>query len=249
MGNGRLVRAIGRVKAVFRFAKDPAKQMECWFYVLKQLASPLIMGFPFLRKTETLTKNRHRLQESHSWLPEIPSLKLISSSSPAKRRLHCLVDGWEECVNADSGSDLDFMSEYYARSHHHYIDESVRRKIELGDRSVAYTIGQTVATITLDDNTRWERRFNVLAGLTSNVVLSDESLELMEIWTHHESSFMDVSVDQARSLELNILVYLGEVVNSISRFFNRRSKRREENNFTLCKPIRSCLLYCDIINI
>lgn len=65
MGNGRLVRAVGRMKAFCNFAKEPGKQMECWFYVLKRLASPMIMGEPFLRETETMTKNRHRLQESH----------------------------------------------------------------------------------------------------------------------------------------------------------------------------------------
>ena len=209
--------------------------MECSFYVLKQLASPLIMGFPFLRKTETLTRNRHRLQESHQWLPPVPGLKLISSSNLVKRRLHCAVDGREEYVNADSGADLDFMSDEYARSHHYDIDARIKRRIEMGDRSIAETIGQTSATITLDDGTEWKRVFDVLPDLTSNIVLSDESLETMEIWTRHEASFIDIFIDQARNLELNILVYLGEVEKFLSRLLRRQRRRRQDDDHALCK--------------
>ena len=246
LGNGRLVRAVGTVKALCTFAKEPGKQMECSFYVLKQLASPLIMGFPFLRKTETLTRNRHRLQDSHRWLPPVPGLRLMSSSNLVKRRLHCTVDGREEYVNADSGADLDFMSNGYARSHHYNIDSGVKKRVEMGDRSVAETIGQTSATITLDDGTEWNRVFDVLPNLTSGIVLSDESLETMEIWTRYEASFIDIFTDQARNLELNILVYLGEVAKSVSRLIKRQQRRRQNDDHALCKHTSHQLLLANL---
>lgn len=236
MGNGRLVQAAGRVKALCTFATEPGANMECSFYVLKQLASPLIMGFPFLRKTETLSKYVNRLQEIDQQLPLVPSLKLISSASSVKRRLHCSVDGRQEYVNTDSGADLDFVSEKYARFHRYHIDARVKRNIEMGDRSIAQTIGQISAAIILDDDTRWNRTFNVLPGLTSDVVLSDESLEMMEIWTRHEASFIDVPTDQVRHLELNILVYLGEVAHSIARLF-RGQRNKQDTNFPMSKQI------------
>ena len=146
------------------------------------------------------------------------------------------MNGREEYMNADSGADLDFMSEEYAHSHCYHVDKTVRRKIEMGDKSIAYTIGQTVATITLDNEAQWDRKLDILPHLTSDIVLSNDSLEVMNIWTRHEDSFIDIFIGQARSLELNILIYLGEVANSISQFFKRRRGKDEESNYMLCKP-------------
>ena len=157
----------------------------------------------------------------------------MSSSNLVKRRLHCTVDGREEDVNADSGADLDFMSYEYARSHHYDVDAGVKKRIEMGDRSTADTIGQTSATITLHDGTVWKRVFNVLPDLTSDIVLSDESLETMEIWTRHEASFIDIFTDQARNLELNILVYLGEVAKSVSCLLRLQRRRRQDEDHAL----------------
>ena len=35
MANGKVVRAIGRAKALCAFAKEPCSRMKCWFYVFK----------------------------------------------------------------------------------------------------------------------------------------------------------------------------------------------------------------------
>ena len=66
MGNGKFVRAIGRARALCAFTKKSCSRMKCWFYLFKDLASPLIMGAQFLKTTETMPKYVDRLEDCTS---------------------------------------------------------------------------------------------------------------------------------------------------------------------------------------
>ena len=212
MGNGKVVRAIGRARALCAFAKEPCSRMKCWFYVFKDLASPLIMGAQFLKTTETMSKYVDRLEDCASWGPIIPNVNLIGSTEQSKRRLAAFIDGRYTHVNADSGSHLDLMSSTYVKMHGYRIDRRTecRKRVRLADNTVAETIGQTSATITLQDGSSYSKLFDILPQLTSEVLLGETTLEEIGAFTAHENSFVDVFADE-RFLELSVLGYLGKV--------------------------------------
>lgn len=59
---GELFQSVGEALAQVSFPGE--SHQECRFVVLSTCATPLIMGDPFLRMTETLTKFRHRLKKA-----------------------------------------------------------------------------------------------------------------------------------------------------------------------------------------
>ena len=77
MGNGKIVKALGRVKAVCAFAKEGQTKIKCTFYVFDELASPLIMGSRFLERTKTLSDHVHRLEDCMPNPGILPMVNLI----------------------------------------------------------------------------------------------------------------------------------------------------------------------------
>ena len=112
LGNGKVIKALGRVRVEYAFAVDPQVQISCIFYVFHSLITPLIMGMCFLSQTETLSKHRHRLRP-RPFIPRGP-LQLCSINNP-RRRLYCVVEGDPMLANADTGSEVDLISLNYAR--------------------------------------------------------------------------------------------------------------------------------------
>ena len=107
MGDGKVIRALGKVITECAFAKEPNLRLRCIFYVLQCLITPLIMGMSFLDETQTLSKNRHRLQP-RSYLPGAV-MDFCGLDSP-KRRLFCIAESQPMLVNADTGSEVDLIS-------------------------------------------------------------------------------------------------------------------------------------------
>ena len=77
MGTGKVRRAIGRVRTWYAFAKKSGTKMKCLFYVLPELASPLIMGLQFLRDTKTMSHFNHRLEDQFPCTLSMPTVNLI----------------------------------------------------------------------------------------------------------------------------------------------------------------------------
>ena len=212
MGNGKIVKALGRVRAVCAFAKEAQTKMKCWFYVFDELASPLIMGSRFLEKTKTLSDHVHRLEGCIPNPGILPMVNLIGSTQQAKRRLTAHIDHRYTLINADSGSDLDLMSSTYVRAHGYHLDRRrrCRKRVRLADNTIAETIGQVKATLTLEDGIMYPKTFDVLPNLTSEVLLGQFTLEEIDAFKLHRSSFVDVFAGE-RHLELSVLGYLGKV--------------------------------------
>ena len=144
LADGKIMRAIGRVKAWCSFPEVPRERMKCWFYAFKKLASPLVMSQDFLERTETLSKYQNRLGD-YSWATTMPMLNLLGSTFQAKRRLSALVDGRQTYINADSGSRLDLMSPKYVKAHGYRIDRSWknRKRVQLADSSVVEQLARS----------------------------------------------------------------------------------------------------------
>ena len=228
MGTGKVRRAIGRVKAWCAFAKESGTKMKCWFYVLPKLASPLIMGSQFLRDTRTMSHFTHRLEDQPSCTPFAPMVNLISSTQQAKRRLVAFIDDRQTYINADSGSHLDLVSSAYTKKYGYKVDRrrECRKRIRLADATTAETIGQVKVELMLHDGSTYLKTFDVLPGLTSEVLIGEDTLAELKIFTEHESSFIDV-LGGERHFELSILSYLGRVNEFLVRKLNRSYRRSQ----------------------
>ena len=240
MGTGKVRRAIGRVRTWCAFAKESGTKMKCWFYVLPKLASPLIMGSQFLRDTKTMSHFTHRLEEQFPCTPSVSTVNLISSTQQAKRRLVAFIDDRQTYINADSGSHLDLMSSAYIKKYGYKLDRrrQCRKRVQLADATAAETIGQVKAELTLHDGSTYLKTFDVLPGLTSEVLIGEDTLAELKIFTEHESSFIDV-LEGERHFELSILSYLGCLNGFLVRKLNlsNRSSQAEyqcELSLDLC---------------
>ena len=65
MANGCFIRSIGRVTSRWRFKKGNAESYTISFYVFAKCCFDVVIGDPFLRATQTMCANEHRL----SWIP------------------------------------------------------------------------------------------------------------------------------------------------------------------------------------
>lgn len=229
LASGKIMRTVGRVHAWCTFAKEPATRLKCWFHVCSNLTDSLIMGSTFLAATKTLTQFKQRLQKRIFSSGSIPTVNLIDTTMKAQRRFACRVDGRLAYVNADSASDLDLVSSNYVKANKLHIDRrrEVRKRIKLADQTQAETIGQVKAMITIGDGSEnvYERVFDVLPGLTSEVLFGEDFLELIDAFCSHESSFVMIPTTKRHHCELNILENLGPVNNFLKNAIwgNRRS--------------------------
>ena len=227
MGNGKIVKALGRVRAVCAFAKEAQTKMKCWFYVFDELASPLIMGSHFLEKTKTLSDHVHRLEDCIPKPGIVPMVNLIGSTQHAKRRFTAYIDHRYTLINADSGSDLDLMSSTYVRAHGYRLDRRrrCRKRVRFADNTMAETIGQVQATLTLEDGSTYSKTFDILPKLTSDVLLGQFTLEEIKAFQLHRRSFVNVFAGE-RHLELSVLGYLGKVNEFLACKLRRVHRRR-----------------------
>lgn len=229
LGNGKVVRSVGKVKATCAFAKETHTRVKCWFYVLNNLAAPLIMGSEFLEKTKTMSTFTNRLENRLTDKKTMPMLNFIGFTHASKRRFAASIDGRQTHINADSGSDLDLMSSSYVRDHGYKIDRrwECRKRIQVADSSVVESIGQVRAKLTLADGSSHVKLFDVLPGLKSDVLLGEISLHEIEAFTVHESSFVEVFAGEHHS-ELFTLGYLGKVNEFLVRHLRRGKRDRTQ---------------------
>lgn len=150
VGNGDIVRSIGRVWITVGLLGSPLWQKKRRFYVLKNCPVPMVIGMKFLREAEILTRHRHLLESCPAEMSNISSLLWIGSP---RNRLRCTVDGRQLVATADTGSDLNLMSLACAEREGFRIDMCLeaRTQIAVGNGKVIDTLGQVyVSNLTLD---------------------------------------------------------------------------------------------------
>lgn len=249
MGTGKVRRAIGRVRAWCAFAKESGTKIKCWFHVLPKLASPLIMGSEFLRDTKTMSHFTHRLEDQLPCTPFAPIVNLISSTLQAKRRLVAFIDDRQTYINADSGSHLDLMSSAYVKKYGYKLDRrrECRKRLQLADGTAAETIGQVKAELTLHDGSTYLKTFDVLPDLMSEVLIGEDTLAELKIFTEHEGSFIDV-LGGERHFELSILSHLGCLNKFLVRKLNL-SNRRSQAEYQCELSLNLSLLFGTDVNL
>ncbi|MCJ1382291.1 hypothetical protein MMC17_005404 [Xylographa soralifera] len=241
--NQTTTRAVGRARVKLTFVKGSQRTTKCWLYVFYNLSPLLFIGRPLLESTQTLSHHRDRLQERPISDSLDPIVNLISLSSKSKRRIPLLITGQLAHVNADSMSDLDLMSNTYAKARGLPIDHSraARKRIRMVNGRKAETIGQTTQTVTLPDGTAFQRVFNILPGLSCNVLLGESALEAMELFQRFSARFVDVLTSE-RLLEVNGITSLGPVAQWLARAICRRKRASgEEQQPSLQKQVENDL--------
>jgi hypothetical protein len=108
---GESFRSLGQTTMEVSFPGDPLKKIRQTFTVVKNCAAALVMGDPFLRMTETLTKFRYRLKRVARTITQ--PLRVCYMDAP-HRQLSCSIDGHSVLANADTGSEIDLVSLEYA---------------------------------------------------------------------------------------------------------------------------------------
>ncbi|KAK7966035.1 uncharacterized protein PG986_000312 [Apiospora aurea] len=136
LGNGRSVRAVGRVYVNVEITRAAPSSLrprkrKVWFYVFEQCPVPIILGMPFLESEAIFTRNEHLLEACPKAYSDIDSLLWIGSP---RNQIRCSLNGRQAVATADTGSDINLMSLQYAKKNGHWIDDrpEVRRRLQFG---------------------------------------------------------------------------------------------------------------------
>lgn len=254
LANGMFMKVLGRIRVSCAFAKDStAGKTKCWFYVLNDLAVPMIMGSPFLERTKTLSAFTQRLEDRICSANSLPLVNLIGSSKRSKNRLVAFINGRHTHVYADTGSDRDLMSPSYVKEQGYKIDRrrECRSRVRLANNTVAETIGQVQVTLSLDnENTTGSIRvFEVLPGLPCEVLLGDPTLIETEAFTTHANAFVELCPGTEEPLRLYLITYIGKKLDKIWGYTFGRRRLGLRRNFPQPSAAKTRDdLYCDIIH-
>lgn len=181
---GSTVSSPGQVKARFQFAgEDEAHDILC--AILPNATRDLVLGNPFLKKTETLTRHAHRL------------IKVFSSSAGAlclnlAGGEHDFLRGWlhgRECLAVpDTGSDITAISRAFAAALGLKVHRKPRHRVWVRflDGSEARTDGLVRAS--------WQFRhgeeplqceFHVLGGLPVSAILGNGMIDEFGVFSRY----------------------------------------------------------------
>jgi hypothetical protein len=176
------------------------------------------MGMKFLDSTETLTKNKYRLQACA--VPAGP-LQCASINNP-KRRLRCYtlhgaIPSLEEpsadssaLANADTGSEIDLMSLNFCKRRKFVLRKVLPEEssVQFADGSLATLAGYVVVYVTFHGTEVGEkisRKIYVLEDLSCDLLLGEDFLEQTNAFETYKDSF---SIEDDNDLaQVNTIVW------------------------------------------
>ncbi|KAI1402247.1 hypothetical protein F4819DRAFT_455526 [Hypoxylon fuscum] len=250
MANGRAIRSVGIMITNCSFGTGtPCEELQCVFHVFSTLAVPLIMGLQFLELTETWTRHRDRLVEEATPTVQVP--RVCSVGGP-KKSLACDLDGYASLANVDTGSDLDFVSEAYARARGFHIEES-SILVMFADGSTGLTCGviRTAFAVRATGDVKGESLididFFVLAGLSSDVLIGQDTIEKLNIFTVYSDSFVP-SIPRSGEPDINIIRYIGKMERKLKKKLHKMRNHQAEVpgmsiRAAIFVPTNSCLTW------
>ncbi|RTE78048.1 hypothetical protein BHE90_007478 [Fusarium euwallaceae] len=232
MANGKLLRAIGRLRATWRFSTDPESSWDIIFLVLEDFIYDLVLGNEFLRASETMAQNKKRLSRIPRPLRAL-SVLYVNNLGPANQRLLGTMNG--ELVEAlpDSGSEPNLVSLEWAirQGWKDKIDGADVRLLQLADGSVERTMGSLAVTwkfqTPLGDGSLEEGitvLFHIYYGCVYDAILGEDVLTATDAFSKHQESFIDVDAPPGPS-GLNLVIWLQPKDNVKAK--NRRMSRPE----------------------
>ncbi|EXJ77375.1 hypothetical protein A1O3_09601 [Capronia epimyces CBS 606.96] len=195
LGNGKGVQSLGALEMEIRFAQQPDILLTCMFHVFESLIRPAIIGGVFLRLTETMTKHRERrLRERHAASASPLQVMHIGTS---RERFRCYVDSTLVNAHADTGSEMDLVSQklVHKSSQRSRVLEH-RLAVQFADASIGWISHQIFARFSADlqqPKTEWiGKLFYVPDELPCEILLGEETLDNLQAFDRESSFAMEI---------------------------------------------------------
>lgn len=200
LANKKLIHSPGMVEIPWTFEGEKTEYLlKCW--ILQESAHDLILGSPFLRATQTLTRYVLRIKYEVISLPKRMRLHLLGNES---QRLWGYLDNNYTAAFPDTGSDAMLISRAYAEKLALEIDTNTKNQVELGDRTVAWTSGIVRDVPWEVGETVIQCDFHVLDNLCVDVVLSNDYLFKFKIFSEYTEYLDDDGTEDDLSQLCNI---------------------------------------------
>jgi hypothetical protein len=255
MGNGSMAISLGMVRLKCAFAVDESCTTWQSFNVIDNLAVPVIMGKTFLDRTKTLTLHQHRLEAV--WMSAKTTFRAMYLNRP-RQLMRCYVNGKPVLANPDTGSEVDLMSPLYARQNALKIEalEEDEGWVQLADGSTAKLLGKTHVDLGFyDSGDRWatgrkshSRTFYLLDGLGTDVLLGEEILYDMHVFTEHKDSFVNLG-NCGASIEMNLITWFDKRTRQMSDALAVLSSPTSEQSKSPLLQRRDSLLRAATLNL
>ena len=192
--NGKTVRTKGLAFVHWTFKDKPDEHRMIGFHLLLDCAHNIILGNTFLAETETLTRNRHRVQVQtiHD-----QGIQRVNAAGSLNQRLIGSLDGKETLALPDTGSEVHIVSEAYARKRGFdiNIDQAHRKFLRFADGSVQETVGQIEAEWTFAEDggggASKTLTFDVLAGCPYEVIIGQALLFDDDVFATHVNCLVE----------------------------------------------------------
>lgn len=218
MANGRTVSAVGQVslKCAFKKGTPATGLIDCVFYVLQNLAVPMMMGIEFLNATGTLTMHRDRLIEHH--VPPMRAHRIYSVGRP-KMDMVCRGDNYVGCATADTGSEVDLVSLEFASSRAFNVEDSCI-ELEFADGSTGYATGVIKTSFSIGRVSDVEGfiprskettlKLFILDNLNADILVGADTIDYLNAFSRHKDCFVP-AIPRLGQSDLNIIRYIGSV--------------------------------------
>lgn len=180
-----------------------------YFLRISKVSGTYHHGMEFLEKTETLSKHRDRLVEEI--VPILQNFR-VQAVGQQKKSLVCRLDSHMGFANPDTGSDLDLVSYQYAKTR--FSIEPASEAVMFADGSIDHTCGVLRTSFTVGhvaDDSEFVARgktlslnFYVLDGLTSDILVGQDTLEALNVFAGHTASFIP-DIPRLGGSDINII--------------------------------------------
>ena len=181
------------------------------------------MGREFLEHTETLSRFPGRMKR---FMERASQFWRVFHLEKPRRMLKCSVNGKFCLVNADSGSEVDLISRQYALSRGYKISKLQKGKsrVQFANGEAVLLAGTVEVDLSIPGADRGTMTLHVLDGLTSDILLGDDTLERLQAFTCHQDAFVDVEVLHDH-FDLQYIVWYNAAENKIKHAFSKLLKR------------------------
>jgi hypothetical protein len=215
MANGKHLRTIGVIEAVWSFFPEAKETWELTFHIIEDFFYDAVLGNDFLMSTQTMSKHQHRL--SHIPVPmKALSVLFVNTLGRVNQRIKGFINDVQVDALPDSGSESNLISFDYCR------EKGWDDSLQAGDTRLLLfpdgSVQQTLGTIRMKWNygnsqNSWGimLEFHVLFGCVYDVILGQEMLEETSAFELHQESFLEVKPDGLADLEqsdLNLVIWL-----------------------------------------
>jgi predicted aspartyl protease len=200
LGNGSTVSTVGTTTSVFSFAGEKAAH-TLTFNVLRTSVHDVVLGSPFLKATETLTRYAHRIGRRFR-----DALSHRVCALGTHQLVHGRLNGVEMDAVPDTGAEVSLMSASFAAQRGFEINTDVQYCVllEFADGSTANATG-------LVKDLKWKYGASeapcridvyVLPELSVDLLLGDDFLVKTDAFVAHEDQFW--SGDEVKMQDVHV---------------------------------------------